>query len=142
MVHVQVGSSHALCQATWPMSLPDSGCGADLHRLPVLLIAFQGASPFLYRDTKPDNVTFDPSTGQVKLIDFGLAMHLNGCDHIDGFTVSRFTPEMVDPAGGFRAFLTPSGRFMSLNKTTDVFLTGQQGLEMIQGLPQQLQPCP
>lgn len=107
-----------------------------------LLLLLQGDRGFLYRDTKPENTTFDPATGQVKVIDFGLAMRCDGFDYHPGYTPGRFTTEMVDPAGNFSSFRVPEYRLAALNTTTDVFLTGQEGLEMIQGLPQQLQPGP
>lgn len=97
---------------------------------------------YLYRDTKPENLAFDLRTGQFKVIDFGLAMHISGSDFHDGYTPGYITPEMCKPGKDkkYSAFLGPDLEPGTFNATTDVYLHGLMGLDLIAGLPEHLQP--
>lgn len=104
------------------------------------MLYLQGQDGFIYRDTKFENTTFNTVTGQIKIIDYGLATLVDKFDFHEGFTPGWFTPEMVGPEDNFRRFFTSAGQFGAVNTTTDVFLIGKAGLEMIGGLPEDLQP--
>lgn len=69
-------------------------------------------------------------------------MHCFLGDFHDGFTPGYITPEMCKPGKDkqYRAFMDISECPFTYNATTDVYLHGLMGLELINGLPEHLQP--
>ena len=58
-------------------------------------LAFAHSKFIYHRDMKPENIIFDPVTGQVKIIDFGFAVYSKDKLRIFCGTPSYMSPEIV-----------------------------------------------
>lgn len=101
----------------------------------------QPESAHIYRDTKPENIAIDLSSGQVKVLDMGLAISASKEDYFKAFTVGYFTPEIAaaGPDWMHDNFFEYENRKACTNTSMDVFLLSFVGLDMVLGLPAELQ---
>jgi hypothetical protein len=89
----------------------------------------------LYRDTKPHNIAYNPSTGLFAFIDFGLMCREDGQDYHYGLTGRYLTPEMAQLTNGQPLTVEDGALLQTVtNHTTDVYLLARTGLDMIIGV--------
>ena len=101
--------------------------GVQLSR--VLAYLAERNPPTMHRDIKPANIILEKTTGQVKLVDFGIARESLGTERLDATKSMIMGTQGFAPPEQFSGRATPASDIYALGATLHYLLTGVHPLE-------------
>jgi serine/threonine protein kinase len=101
--------------------------GVQLSR--VLAYLSERNPPTMHRDIKPANIILEKTTGQVKLVDFGIARDSLGSERLDGTKSIIMGTQGFAPPEQFSGRATPASDVYALGATLHYLLTGVHPLQ-------------
>ena len=102
--------------------------GVQLTR--VLAYLAERNPPTMHRDIKPANIILEKTTGQVKLVDFGIARESLGSERLDATKSIVMGTQGFAPPEQFSGRATPASDVYALGATLHYLLTGIHPLKM------------